>query len=71
VLGQFNEPVLNLEHFNPYLKDVSKLFHYQLILTTFMNASQERRSNFLRKLIDYMKNVLKKALFRGEATSIS
>ncbi|CDW82225.1 UNKNOWN [Stylonychia lemnae] len=54
VLRNFNEPLLNLHFFNPYLKSNATLFTYRYILTIFDYMTEEENNRFISKVIEYL-----------------
>eukprot|EP00347_Sterkiella_histriomuscorum_P023566 403334151 len=60
ILQQFNEPMLNLHFFNPFLKSNSALHAYRLILTIFDYSTEEDNNRFIGKVIEYLQEYKKK-----------
>ena len=60
VLQNYNEPMLNLHFFNPYLKSNASLFTYRYILTIFDYMSEEENNRFIGKVIEYLADYKKK-----------
>ena len=62
----FNEPMLNLHFFNPFMKSSTSQLSYEILMKEFQQLNTEEENNFfVKKIIDYLKD-FKDKLFKQE-----